>query len=215
MKPKVIRYLNFFKELYQYMPPGMTQLVWADHIKLFLSEKVAMSPYSGRVVDHVDRYAPQLEDKLGLFTYPSSDGKRFAVGHGYDGWFVVKTKYAEEAKKLLEWLVTEKLIEFYATVPIHYQPTRMSIYEDPRWKSIPSVKKHWDVVQVMKSFLTRKDIALDCVDIQGPEIDPRPGKITREFIMPTMLQNLVLKKLPAEECVKIAADSMRIVMKEG
>jgi multiple sugar transport system substrate-binding protein len=215
MKPKVIRYLNFFKELYQYMPPGMTQLVWADHIKLFLSEKVAMSPYSGRVVDHVDRYAPQLEDKLGLFTYPSSDGKRFAVGHGYDGWFVVKTKYAEEAKKLLEWLVTEKLIEFYATVPIHYQPTRMSIYDDPRWKSIPSVKKHWDVVQVMKSFLTRKDIALDCVDIQGPEIDPRPGKITREFIMPTMLQNLVLKKLPAEECVKIAADSMRIVMKEG
>jgi multiple sugar transport system substrate-binding protein len=115
----------------------------------------------------------------------------------------------------MEWLVTEKLIEFYATVPIHYQPTRMSIYDDPRWKSIPSVKKHWDVVQVMKSFLTRKDIALDCVDIQGPEIDPRPGKITREFIMPTMLQNLVLKKLPPEECVKIAADSMRKVMKEG
>jgi multiple sugar transport system substrate-binding protein len=215
MKPKVIRYLNFFKELYQYMPPGMTQLVWADHIKLFITEKVAMSPYSGRLVDHVDRYSPQLEDKVGIFTYPSSDGKRFAVGHGYDGWFVVKTKYSEEAKKLLEWLVTEKLIEFYATVPIHYQPTRMSIYNDPRWKSIPSVKKHWDVVQVMKSFLTRKDIVLDCVDIQGPEIDPRPGKITREFIMPTMLQNLVLKKLAPEECVKIAADSMRKVMKEG
>jgi len=215
MKPKVIKYLNFFKELYQYMPPGMTSLVWADHVKLFVSERVAMNPYSGRMIEHVEAYAPHLADKVGVFLYPSSDGSRFAVGHGYDGWFVVKTKYSEEAKKLLYWLVTEKLIDFYANLPIHYQPTRLSIYDDPRWKSLPKVKKYQNILGTMKGFLTRKDIVLDCVDIQGPEIDPRPGKITRKFIMPTMLQNLVLKNLPPEECVKIAADQIREVMKEG
>jgi len=214
MKPKVINYLNFFKELYKYMPPGMTQIVWGDHVKLFISERVAMNPYCGRLVDHVETYAPHLGDKIGTFLYPSSDGSKFAVGHGYDGWWVVKTKYAEESKKLLHWLVTEKLIEFYATVPIHYQPTRLSIYNDPRWKDLPRVKKYSTIVEMMKGFITRKDIVLDCVDIQGPEIDPRPGKISRAFVIPTMLQNLLLKKMPPEECLKIAANKIREIMKE-
>jgi multiple sugar transport system substrate-binding protein len=215
MKPKVVKFLNFFKELYKYMPPGMTQIVWADHVKLVVSERVAMNPYSGRMIEHIDTYAPHLADKVGAFLYPSSDGSRFAVGHGYDGWFVVKTKYTEEAMKLLRWLVTDKLIDFYASLPIHYQPTRMSIYNDPRWKALPRVKKYANVVETTKNFLTRKDIVIDCVDIQGPEIDPRPGKITRKFVMPTMFQNLLLKNMTPEECVKIAADQIREVIKEG
>jgi hypothetical protein len=91
----------------------------------------------------------------------------------------------------------------------------MSIYNDPRWKALPRVKKYANVVETTKNFLTRKDIVIDCVDIQGPEIDPRPGKITRKFVMPTMFQNLLLKNMTPEECVKIAADQIREVIKEG
>lgn len=214
MKPKVVGYLKFFKELYGYMPPGMTQIVWGDHIKHFISERVAMAPYCGRLVHHVDRYAPHLADKFGAFAYPSSDGSQFAIGHGYDGWVIPKTKQAKEAEQLLEWLVTEKIVDFYATLPVHYQPTRLSIYEDPRWKSLPMVQKYWNVVQEMKGFLTRKDIVIDMTDLQGPEIDPRPGKISRKFVIPTMLQSHILKGLPPEECVDTAANTMREVMKE-
>ncbi len=213
MKPKVIRYLNFFKELYKFMPSGMTQLVWGDHMKLFVSEKVAMTPYSGRTVHHIETYGPHLADKFASFAYPSSNGSRFAIGHGYDGWFVVKTEYAEEAKKLLEWLVTDKLIDFYATLPIHYQPTRLSIYNDPKWKELPMVKKYPNVVDQMKGYLTRKDLIISNVDIQGPEVDPRPGRITRKFVIPQMLQNLVLKNLPPEQCLQIAVGQIKEVMK--
>jgi multiple sugar transport system substrate-binding protein len=213
MKPKMIGYLQFFKEIYQYMPPGMTQISWGDHTKLFTTESVAMSPYSGRMIEHVDQLSPHLADKVGLFPYPSRDGSRFAINHGYDGWVVGKTDQVEESMKLMEWLVTEKLIDFYSVLPIHYQPTRLSIYENPKWKSLPKVQKYGPIVEIMKGFLTRKDIIIDAVDIQGPEVDPRPGIITRKFVMPTMLQNLVLKNMPPEECLQIAVNSIKEIMK--
>ena len=209
MKPKMLRYLEFFKKVYPSMPPGMSQISWGDYTKLFVSERVAMSPYAGRLVHHVEKFAPHLSDKFGLFAYPNSDGSQFAVNHGYDGWVVTKSKYSEVAMKLLEWMVTEKLIDFYATLPIQYQPTRMSVYEDPRWKNLPMVKKYAEIVEVQKSFLTRKDLIIDGVDLQGPEIDPRAGKIPRNFVMPHMLQNLVLKNLPPDECLAIAAKEIK------
>ena len=215
MKPKMIAFLNFFKTLYEYMPPGMTQISWGDYTKLFVSERIAMTTYSGRLVHHVEKFAPHLADKLGLFPYPSSTGKDFAINMGYDGWVVTKTDLTEEATKLLKWLATEKLIDFYATLPIHYQPTRMSIYDDPKWKSLPTVKKYWNIVEVQKSFLTRKDIIIDAVDLQGPKVDPRAGKIPRNFVMPEMFQNLVLKKMPPEECLHIAATKIAEIAKEG
>jgi multiple sugar transport system substrate-binding protein len=215
MKPKMIGFLHFFKELYNYLPPGMTQISWGDYTKLFTSEAVAMSPYSGRMVHHIDQYSPHLADQFGIFPYPDKSGKSSAINMGYDGWVVAKTDLAEEAMKLLEWLVTDKLIDFYATLAIHYQPTRLSIYEDPRWKALPMVKKYAGIVEDMKAFLTRKDLIIDGVDIQGPAVDPRPGKIPRKFVMSTMFQNLVLKNLPPEECLKIAADSVREIMKEA
>jgi multiple sugar transport system substrate-binding protein len=167
------------------------------------------------MIEHVDQLSPHLADKVGLFPYPSSDGSRFAINHGYDGWVVGKTDQVEESMKLMEWLVTEKLIEFYSVLPIHYQPTRLSIYENPKWKALPKVQKYASIVETMKGFLTRKDLIIDAVDIQGPAVDARPGIITRKFVMPTMLQNLVLKNMPPEECLQIAVNSIKEIMKEG
>jgi multiple sugar transport system substrate-binding protein len=207
MKPKLVRYLTFFGELYKTMPPGMAQIGFAENLTLFASDKVAMAAYSGRMIHHLERFAPQLTDKFGMMAYPSSDGSRTAVNHGYDGWVVPRGPHSEEGYKFLEWLLTERLIDFYETLILHYQPTRWSVYEHPRWKAHPLVKKYQWAVDIMKGFL--RTATIGSIDTEGPAPDTRPGKIFEGFVFPEMVQNFVLKKLPAERCVELAAEKAR------
>ncbi len=207
MKAKLVRYLTFFGELYKTMPPGMAQIGFAENLTLFASDKVAMAAYSGRMIHHLERFAPQLTDKFGMMAYPSSDGSRTGVNHGYDGWVVPKGPYSQEGYKFLEWFLTERLIDFYETLILHYQPTRWSIYDNPRWKAHPLVKKYAWSVDIMKGFL--RNTVIGSIDTEGPAPDTRPGKVFEGFVFPEMVQNFVLKKLPADRCVELAAEKAR------
>jgi multiple sugar transport system substrate-binding protein len=213
IKPKVINYLNFFKALYETMPPGIPQAAWAEMMSLFATEKVGISTYSGRLIHHIERFAPALADKYTLAAYPDSMGQNKAVNHGYDWWLVMKTKNSDESMKFMKWFIKEKLIDFYGTLILHYQPTRLSIYEDPRWLANPMVKKHKKAIDFMKGLLTRKDIIIDAIDLQGPQVDVRGGKLFESFVLPEMLQNLILRKMPPAACVDDAAAKMRKVLK--
>jgi multiple sugar transport system substrate-binding protein len=213
MKPKMLKFLEFFKSLYETMPPGVPQVGFGEMLNLFATEKVGISTYSGRIIHHIERFAPALADKYTMAAYPDSMGKNKAVNHGYDWWMVMKTKNSDESMKFIRWFVKEKLIDFYSTVILHYQPTRLSIYEDPKWLANPLVKKHQKAVDFMKGLLTRKDIIIDAIDLQGPQVDVRGGKLFESFILPEMLQNLVLRKMQPAACLEEAAAKMRKVIK--
>jgi multiple sugar transport system substrate-binding protein len=149
-----------------------------------------------------------------LSAYPDSAGRNKAVNHGYDWWMVMKTKNSDESMKFIKWFVKEKLIDFYSTIILHYQPTRLSIYEDPRWLNHPMVKKHKKAVDFMKGLLTRKDIIIDAIDLQGPVVDVRGGKLFESFVLPEMLQSLVLKKMDPAACVEETAAKMRKIVQK-
>jgi multiple sugar transport system substrate-binding protein len=208
-KPKMIKFLQFFRELYGTMPPSVPQAAYAEMLSLFATEKVGISTYSGRLIHHLERFAPTLADKYVLGAYPDMNGQNKAINHGADSWMVVKTKNSDESMKFISWFVKEKLIDFYSTIILHYQPTRFSIYEDPRWFNHPLVKKHSKAVEFTKSLLTRTDIRIDAIDQQGPKVDVRGGKLFESFVMPEMLQSLVLRKTDPIACVEEAAAKMR------
>lgn len=214
MKPKMVKFLQFFKALYETMPPGVPQVAYGEMLNLFGTEKVGISTYSGRLIHHLERFAPALADKYVLAAYPDSRGQNKAVNHGYDWWMVMKTKKSDESMKFMKWFIKEKLIDFYSTVILHYQPTRLSIYEDPRWFNHPLVKKHKKAVDFMKGLLTRKDIIIDAIDLQGPAVDIRPAKLFESFVMPEMLQNLVLRNTDPVACVEEAAVKMRKIIQK-
>ena len=214
MKPKMIKFLQFFKALYDTMPPGVPQVAYGEMLNLFGTEKVGISTYSGRLIHHLERFAPALADKYVLSAYPDSSGKSKAVNHGYDWWMVMKTKNSDESMKFIKWFVKEKLIDFYSTIILHYQPTRLSIYEDPRWSNNPMVKKHKKAVDFMKGLLTRKDIIIDAIDLQGPAVDVRGGKLFESFVLPEMLQSLVLKKTDPAACLEETAAKMRKIIQK-
>ena len=126
----------------------------------------------------------------------------------------MKTKNSDESMKFIKWFVKEKLIDFYSTIILHYQPTRLSIYEDPRWSNNPMVKKHKKAVDFMKGLLTRKDIIIDAIDLQGPAVDVRGGKLFESFVLPEMLQSLVLKKTDPAACLEETAAKMRKIIQK-
>jgi len=208
-KARTARYLDFMAALYKTMPPGASQASFSEVISNFVSGKVAHAPYAGRIIETLDRNAPNLADKFGIMPFVDSAGKTKAVCNATDGWVVLKSEHSEEALKFMEWFTENHYINFLHTAPLHFQPARLDVYDDPRWKSNPLIRKYADVVQQMRTFATDPDIIRASIDTQGPAPDLRPGKVFESFAVPEMLENRCLKNLPAEQCVQIAADKIR------
>ena len=144
--------------------------------------------------------------------YPDSAGKAQAVNHGYDGWVILNTPMRDESVKFMEWFTERHYINFLHSAPLHFQPPRMDIYDDPRWRAHPLIEKHADLVAFMKSLLTRKDIIIKSIDTEGPSIDLRPPKMFETFAICDALQNVMVKGMPAPEALDIMAKKYRTVL---
>jgi multiple sugar transport system substrate-binding protein len=210
--PKVAAYLDFFGELYKTMPSGASQASFGEVLSNFTSDKVAHTAYAGRLIEGLERNNPKLADQYGIMPYMDSTGKHQAVNHGYDGWVVLKTPQSDEAMKFMRWFTENQFINFLHTAPLHFQPPRLDVYEDARWRAHPLIEKHAAAVEEMRRFLTDKSIILTSIDTQGPAPSLKPGKIFEAFVFPEMLQNKCLKGMASAECVKVAADRMRQVI---
>jgi len=203
------RFLDLYGELYKTMPPGMNTVSYADMMSLFVTGKAAHTVYSGRVVEAIEARNPALADKYGIFASPDSAGKQKALSYSFDGFIVFKTKQSEEAVKFLKWFIDEHYINWLHSAWMNFQPARLDIYDDPRWKNHPMIQKHWQTMMQMKSYIEDKNIKLSSVDLTGPTIDLRPCKVFEMNILPEMLQNKVLRKMSSADSVKAAADRIR------
>lgn len=212
MAPRVTRYLDFFAELYKTMPSGSSQASFGEVLSGFSSDKVAHTAYAGRLIETLERTAPALATKYGMTPYMDSQGKARAVNHGYDGWVVLKTPNTAESMKFMQWFTEEQYINFLHTAPLHFQPPRLDVYDDERWRAHPLIEKHKEAVEMMRGFIQDPNMILTSIDTEGPKPDLRAGKVFEAFVFPEMLQNRCLKNLPSAECVKNAAAKMRTVI---
>lgn len=203
------RFLDLYGELYKTMPPGMNTVSYADMMSLFVTGKAAHTVYSGRVVEAIEARNPELADKYGIFASPDSAGKQKALSYSFDGFIVFKTKQSEETIKFLKWFIDEHYINWLHSAWMNFQPARLDIYDDPRWKKHPMIQKHWQTMMQMKSYIEDKSIKLSSVDLTGPTIDLRPCKVFEMNILPEMLQNKALRKMSSADSVKMAADRIR------
>ncbi len=202
-------FLDLYADLYKTMPPGLNTVSYAELMSLFVTGKVAHTLYSGRVVEAIEARNPALADKYGIFASPGSTENQNALSFAFDGFLLFKTKQSEEAFKFLKWFIDEHYIDWLHSAWMNFQPARMDIYDDPRWKKHPMIQKHWETMMKMKSFVEDDKTRLASVDLTGPEIDLRPCKIFDANIMPEMLQNRVLRNMSSADCVKTAADRIR------
>ncbi len=213
MAPRVAEYLDFMAGLTEYMPPAPVQAGWPNLVGDFQTDKISHTPGTGRLIDTMNVRMPDRAANVGSFLFPSMRGDKFAVNHGYDGWVVLDTAMTDEAIKFLEWFSDEHLINFLHTSPVHYQPTRLDIYEDPRWLAHPDLETFSHITAMQKQVLSDENIIIRSIDTEGPAPDVRAGKVFRSYALPEMLQNKILNNMSNEECVKMAADKMRETIK--
>lgn len=209
---KAAAYLDFFARYYKTMAPGAIQASFGQMINLFATGKTAHSAYAGRMIESLERNALDLATKYGMMPYMNSDGTRRAVNHGYDGWVVLDTPNAEESLKFLKWFGEEQYINFLHTAPLHFQPARLDVYDDIRWRAHPLIEKHKEAITRMQGFLSDPAMTITSIDTQGPEVDLRGGKLFESYALPEMLQNKLLKGMSSQDCVRQAADKLRKVL---
>ena len=209
---RAARFLDLYAELHKTMPPGLNSVSYAELMSLFATGKVAHTLYSGRVVEALEARNPELADKYGIFASPDISGNRKALSYAFDGFIVYKSKQSEEALKFVKWFIDEYYIQWLHSAWMNFQPARMDIYEDARWKNHPMIQKHWATMMQMKSFVQDEKIMIGSLDTTGPQMDLRPCKVFELNILPEMLQNKALKGMSSAECVKVAAERMRKIV---
>ncbi|KXJ98151.1 MAG: Bacterial extracellular solute-binding protein [Acidobacteria bacterium OLB17] len=212
MKPRVVRYLDFMKKLAPTMPPGMTQALYGTVLGQFSGGQIAHAPYAGRLMEILEDKAPDLVSKTGFFMYPDSTGKNSAVSHSFDQWLVVNTPMQLEALAFMEWFIDRHYIDFLHSAPLHFQPARMDVYDDTRWRADPMIAKHAELVEFMKGMLTRKDVIIHSIDTEGPQIDLRPAKMFETFAICDAIQNVIYKGMPSSEAVDVMSAKYRGVL---
>ena len=209
MKPKAAAYLDMMARLYPTMPPGTLQASYADVVSNLVAGTVAHGAYAGRVLEAADRDNPDLAANLAVMPYMDSDGTQTAVNHGYDGWVVLNTDNTGPAMDFMRWLTGPKMVDFLHTAPVHFQPARLDLYDDERWRDNEMIQKYSGVVETMKNLITDPSVVLTSIDTQGPNVDVRPGKVFESFALPEMIQNRILNDMDAGEAVSMAAEAMR------
>lgn len=210
--PRAAEYLDFMAGLTRYMPPSPMQAGWPALVGDFEGGVTSHTPGTGRLIDQMNTTMPARAREVSSFLFPSKRGDKFAVNHGYDGWVVLDTPMAEEAIKYLKWFGDNQLINFLHTSAMNYQPTRLDIYDNPKWKNYPMYKTFAHIVAMQKEVLHDPNIIIRSIDTEGPEPDVRAGKVFRSYAMPEMLQDRIVNGKSAEESVKIAAAKIRKVI---
>ena len=209
MRPQVARVLDFLAELAAYMPKDIAQASWVEGMQGFIAGNVGHFSFVPIPIENAILQKTPLEGKIGLTSFPSSDGKTVGLCNGYDGLCVTKGANTEEALKFLEWFSENGYVDYVVNRPLFFQPPRLDIYDNPKYKNSPIVKGAPDVVEFLQGLITKSDVIIHSIDTEGPVISEKSAKVFQSWAVPTMIQERILRKTPAARCVDIGAKIMR------
>ena len=122
-KPQVLEAVKRYVELVQYAPPDVTGWSWFDGLDAFLSGRIAMHPYGGRLGVNLARVNPDIRANTQVVFLPVGEDTK-AIQASYDYLSVFSgTPYPDEAKEFLKFFFTgDRLARFELTVPGHLIP---------------------------------------------------------------------------------------------
>ncbi len=126
-KPQALEAIRRWQALTKYAPPGFTTWGYPEQIDAFLSGRVAMTMYAGRLGVQLQEVHPELANKVSVVFPPWGDQKvtlgvwsRFAIAAG--------TKNQAGAKAFLQWLVSgDRLLRYDSVLPGHMIPPLKSV----------------------------------------------------------------------------------------
>jgi len=220
--PAVTAAINNYLEMLKYSPPNNTTWTFYSLIDAYLSGRVAMSHYAGRLGTNIPGKAPQLE---GITLAGGTPYGPVSVGINRFSFLAVAKScpFPAEAQQFLQMLLSGDNGAKYADsvpgqlIPIH-KPTRdASLVLDT-----PFLAKHRSWLQAGADQLTKSQ------DISGPmgamaggslkpyDGPPPPWSSEAWGINPVdmkMIQKIVLEKQSVKDAQATAVESLKAIVK--
>ena len=146
-EPQALEAVRRWQALTQYAPPGFTTWGFPEQIDAFVSGRVAMAMYAGRLGVQLEESHPELANKVTVIFPPWGEQKvtlgvwsRFAIAAG--------TKNQVEAKAFLQWLVSgDRLLRYDNVLPGHMIPPLNSVRAETLLNPSVYTQKHKDWIQ--------------------------------------------------------------------
>ncbi|GAC1653156.1 MAG: hypothetical protein NVS9B1_01850 [Candidatus Dormibacteraceae bacterium] len=221
--PAVTQAITNYTEMLKYSPPNNTTWTFYSLIDAYLSGRVAMSHYAGRLGTNIPGKAPQLE---GITVTGATPYGPVPVGiNRFSYLAVAKTcQFPDVAQLFMKQLLTGDNGAKYAdTVPGQLIPIVKSAREASLTLKTPFLDKHRDWLQAGADQLTKSQ------DITGPmgamasgtlkpyDGPPAPWASATWGINPVdmkMIQKIVLEKQSIKDAQAAAVDQLKGIVKD-
>jgi multiple sugar transport system substrate-binding protein len=225
-KPQVLDAVKRYVDLIQYAPPDVTGWSWFDGLDAFLSGKVAMHPYGGRLGVRLDGVNPEMRANTKVIMLPAGDAT-MAVQGGNDYLSVFSgALYPDDAKEFLKFFFTgDRLARFELTVPGHLIPPTKDLAETILNSDNEYVQKYKSDVETLfevASYGVDPTVSMGSVDTETCEFNPtyNPMPWSSEIFARTptidaeMLQRIVVNDETPEAAWEWAYTEMERIANE-
>lgn len=192
-----IEALKFLKELYQYSPPDASTWEWWDSIDAFVTERVAISMYGGRLLVHAARDNPELAGVTRVLHQPLGKMRAGPLSRKSHA-ILANSKNKELAKEFLDFMMQPKyLLPFLRTVPVHLTPPLLSYRDSPLYMDDPLIQSHLEDMAIVYDALPYgRSLGWESAD-HPP--NPYSGALNAANILPQMIQKVLLQDVAPEE----------------
>jgi ABC-type glycerol-3-phosphate transport system substrate-binding protein len=201
-EPPALEAIRRWQALTLYAPPGFTTWGFPEQIDAFVTGRVAMAMYAGRLGVQLEENHPELADKVTVIFPPWGQQKvtlgvwsRFAIASG--------TKNQAEAKAFLQWLVSgDRLLRYDSVLPGHMIPPLKSVRAEALTNPSAYSQKHQDWIRSFYDWsVFTNHPAMNMGSVQGDQFhrsDIAPPWAWEVFgtpgIVDTMLQDIANRK---------------------
>lgn len=211
--PQTWKAMEFYKQMFPYSPPGSEAYSYYDSIKAFISGKVAMTVYYGRLISSLVIDAPELKDKVGAVLIPiAEDGKRiYPIGGGMLVVFK-NSKHPDLGKEFIKHFMTSKhFADFCNATPIHAIPSRKSVADSVEFRENEVIQAYSDILEV---FLDAVQYSVPAGIGPSGVLNEYIGEIRAANIVQDAIQRVVLQDEPVEDAAKWADNEMKMIIEK-
>lgn len=212
----VVAALDFIRDAIKYSPPSSANYAYAETINAFVQGRVAMAPYSGRVLSAMVSDNPRLAGNFSAMPFParpkSQGGKNVYVGDFQSLVIPQKAKDKDTSKSMALWLFRkDNYLKFLLAVPGHNLPNLKSIAASPEFLNDPLLRRYAketktliDTTVASRSFLK-----------ETPEhkVNAKAGLIFNSRILSETIQDMVIGDMSPKDAVARGVDKIARIMK--
>lgn len=211
--PAAIEALEFWGELAKYAPPGVSTAGNDETAIEFAQGLTAMIKYPGRIMSYIDRYNPDLRDKIGVVAPPvgpSNTTGKPSVWTPLNNFVVFSSaENPSLAKEFVKfYMADEQYIHLISTaVPGHALPVRSSWMESEEFFTAPQIAPWRELVEqsMALGFEYGTDFAL-----RSEQPNPHVGYAVGSPVYTSALNSFLSGQISAEEALRNVAREWRL-----